>query len=67
MTTVTAVEHIDVRGKTQYYLKVKKGQREYVINVGEKTFKTVKEMENEPATVEDSNTVREPRNRRTDN
>ena len=64
MTTVTAVEHIDVRGKKQYYLKVQRGQREYIINVGNKTFSTVKEMENEPATVENNPTVREPRNGR---
>ena len=45
--TVIAVMHTDVRGKEQYYLKVMaKEKPDYIINVGEKTYQTVKEMEN---------------------
>ena len=65
--TVNAVMHTDVRGKTQYYLKVTaNGKPDYIINVGEKTYQTVKDMENDGASqtpVDDNSTTNRRGNR----
>lgn len=50
-TTVKAVRHVDVREKEQLYIIVEKGEKRIVINVGEKTYKAIKELTEE--TVED--------------
>lgn len=44
--TAKALEHKDVRGKVLWYVIVSNGAEEYVINVGEKTYKAVHELEN---------------------
>lgn len=43
--TTQAIEHIDVRGKKLYYLKLSNGPAELLVNVGKKTYDSVKAME----------------------
>lgn len=45
MVTVTAIKHKDVRGKELNYLKLTNGKIELLVNVGEKTYQGVKDME----------------------
>lgn len=42
---VQVFKHADVRGKELCYLRIKKGEHEVLINVGEKTYNRVKELE----------------------
>lgn len=39
-----ALEHTDVRGSKLYYLKLTNNGKEFLINVGKKTFETVQDM-----------------------
>ena len=39
---IKVLEHYDVRGKKLYYLVFKTKSKEYMINVGEKTYNEVK-------------------------
>lgn len=41
---VIAKKHTDIRGKDLLYLIVSKGEKDVIINVGEKTFKAVAEL-----------------------
>lgn len=45
MTTVQAIQHADVKGKILNYIRIKNGQYEVLINVGEKTYNAVKQIE----------------------
>lgn len=45
VVTATAVEHTDVRGKTTLFVKLENGKQSYFVNVGQRTFDTVREME----------------------
>lgn len=48
-----AIEHIDVKGNKQYYLRLDNGTHNYWVNVGLKTYETVKALqqgEETPAT-----------------
>lgn len=45
MVTVTAITHTDVRGKELKYLKCTNGKTELLVNVGDKTYESVKNME----------------------
>lgn len=42
---VEPLEHTDVRGNKMYYLKISNNGKEYLMNVGKKTFDTVTEMQ----------------------
>lgn len=44
--TVESVKHADVRGNELLYLKIVKGNKELVINIGAKTFKALEELDN---------------------
>lgn len=43
---VTPIKHKDVRGKELLYLKIETESGELLINIGDKTFKSLEEMEN---------------------
>lgn len=43
--TVEAIEHKDVRGNKLLYMKITKGKNELVINIGEKSFKALRELD----------------------
>ena len=46
MTKETKViEFTDVKGKKQLYLKLTKGEKSVFINIGEKTYNSVKDLE----------------------
>lgn len=45
--TAQAFEHTNVAGKKLQYLRISNGQKEIIINVGTKTYNTVKSMEDE--------------------
>lgn len=47
MKQVEAIQHKDVKGKTLYYIRIKNGTSEVLINVGEKTYKGVVELDNQ--------------------
>lgn len=42
---VQAIQHTDVRGKVQNYIKISNGEHHVIINVGEKTYQAVKDLE----------------------
>lgn len=46
MATVKAISHKDVRGKELFYLDIHEGEHTVLVNVGEGTYKKVKELEN---------------------
>lgn len=48
--TAEAIQHIDVRGKKLYYLKLTDGTTEILINVGQKTYDSVTAMTQGPIT-----------------
>lgn len=43
---VEAIKHQDVKGKEQNYIRITKGTYVVLINVGEKTYNSVKELDN---------------------
>lgn len=45
--TATAFEHANVMGKKLQYLRITNGEKEVIINVGNKTYEGVKELEKE--------------------
>lgn len=42
-----AIEHTDVRGNVLKYLKITVGTKEVLINIGQKTFDSLKALTNE--------------------
>ena len=52
---VTVLKHKDVREKEQLYMKIKKGTKEYLMNIGKQTFQTIEDMSKE-----DSGKITEP-------
>lgn len=42
---VEAIQHADVKGKIQNYIKITKGDSTVLINVGQKTYQSVKDLE----------------------
>lgn len=59
--TVKAIQHRDVKGKLLYYLEITDGETLFHINVGEKTFTTVYEMETQLKLNLDEPKTREPK------
>jgi predicted RNA-binding protein YlqC (UPF0109 family) len=58
------IQHNDVRGNTQLYLKVSKGDKSHLINVGEKTYNAVKQiLENTETTEEQKQEQLKPVNK----
>lgn len=45
---VEPIRFKDVRGNELLYIKIKKGEKEVLINVGNRTFKNVEELINPP-------------------
>lgn len=45
MTTVTAITHKDVKGKELLYLKIQNGEHNVLVNVGKKTYDSVKALD----------------------
>lgn len=43
--TVQAIQHADVKGKIQHYIKISNGENNVLINVGQKTYDSVKAIE----------------------
>lgn len=43
-TEVKAVKHVDVRGKELLYITIGEGLNQIIINVGKKTYETVKTL-----------------------
>lgn len=41
---VETIKHTDVRGKVLNYLKITNGEKQVLINIGDKTFETVSEV-----------------------
>lgn len=56
MKQVEAIQHKDVKGKTLYYIRIKKGEQEVLINVGEKTYKGVVELDNQEIPLQEPKT-----------
>lgn len=52
MTTATAIKHADVLGKELFYVKLQNGEHTHIINVGEGTYKKVKDLESKSPTGE---------------
>lgn len=52
MTTVTTLEHTDVRDNKLYYLKCINGEKSHLVNVGKKTFDAVNALEQKPTELE---------------
>lgn len=50
---VQAIEHTDIRGKKQKYIIIGDVNKNVVINVGEKTFNSVKEITEEHTPLEE--------------
>ena len=44
-TKVEAIKFKDVRGKEMLYIKITKGEKEVIINVGQKTYDSVMELD----------------------
>lgn len=42
---VQAIEHKDIKGRKLLYLKITQGEHEVYVNIGEKTYNSVKELE----------------------
>lgn len=45
MIRAQPISHTDVHGKTLYYVKCTAGEHTHYINVGEKTYNSIKELE----------------------
>lgn len=45
MITAKAISHTDVHGKSLFYIKCTAGEHTHYINVGEKTYQSIKELE----------------------
>lgn len=45
MKTVEAIQHKDVKGKTLHYILIKNQDKSVLINVGEKTYNSVKQLD----------------------
>lgn len=41
-----AIKHTDVRGKEQLYIKISEGDKQVIINVGQKTYEAVHNLIN---------------------
>lgn len=41
---ITPIQHKDVRGNDQWYLKMATEKGEFLLNIGQKTFETVSQL-----------------------